>query len=524
MQTPLNPKDLGIPHDEWRPNQLALFEKVKQHKGEFIFGELGTGSGKTGIASGLGHKQKVLAVVHTLALLTQYEQNYGFSVVRGRQEYPCILEKKVDTWREKFMRLPTAADCHFSKMNECPVAGTCPYLLAKHKALRADRAACTYRYVGVSELMKSRTGHLVLDEAHDAVEELIRFNKFSVNNEVVGWYNLPPFPYAQFGEDNLGDILSPLQKYKIVDWLDQCLKIFAKYNDESPKASRAKNLYHRYNRMMESLYTIEWFLQIFDDKAIMMALNAEIIAREIFRHKNTKLLMSATIGDPAPLAKALGISEYQFFTFPHPIPSTFRQVHDLGLPRMTKRNLENNPTLYWKQVDAIIKWVSRFPHSWRGAIFTTSYYKIERLSSMIERFMPNRRYFVQEPGQKIADVVGAFVANRRPGDVMVGTIQGMGTGLDLFGDIARWVVIAGVPHPNPTDRYEKARRAQFGGQAYQNWVTYNSVPQACGRISRGETTEAGHINIIAIGFKVPSKSCLPNSLDKRLFSDIMGKS
>jgi hypothetical protein len=93
---------------------------------------------------------------------------------------------------------------------------------------------------------------------------------------------------------------------------------------------------------------------------------------------------------------------------------------------MTKRNLENNPTLYWKQVDAIIKWVSRFPHSWRGAIFTTSYYKIERLSSLIERFMPNRRYFVQEPGQKIADVVGAFVANRRPGDVMIGTIQGMG--------------------------------------------------------------------------------------------------
>lgn len=456
-----------------------------------MFGELPTGSGKSSCAAALGHKQKVLVVVHTLALLTQYEQNYGFSVVRGRQEYPCILLEKVNVWRHKYRRLPTAADCHFSKMDMCSVSDKCPYLLAKHKALREDRAACTYRYVGVSDMMKLRSGHLVLDEAHDAVEELIRFNKFEISHNVIEQYDLPAFPYYEFGEDNEGDVLSPLHKYRILDWLDKCLKIFAQYYEQDPKSCRAQNLYHRYNRMMESLYTIEWFLRIYDDKAVMMALDATEIAEQIFRHKNTKLLMSATIGDPAPLAKALGIDEYQFFTFPHPIPVPFRQIHDIGVPRMTKRNLDNNPHYYWKQVDAIIQWVRRFPFSWRGAILTTSYYKIERLSKLIERFMPERRYYVQGAGQKVGDVVHQFTTNPRPGDVMIGTIQGMGTGLDLYGSLARWIVIAGVPHPNPLDRYEKARREQFGGIAYQNWVTYNSVPQACGRVSRGETTEAG---------------------------------
>lgn len=491
MQTNINPKDVGVPHEEWRPNQYEMYRRVLEHEGEYIFAELPTGSGKSSCATALGHNKRVLVVVHTLALLTQYEQNYNFSVVRGRQEYPCVLDEKVQSWKQKYDKFPTATDCHFMKMHECPVSEKCPYLIAKHKAIRSDRAACTYRYVGVSEIMKLRTGHIVFDEAHDAVEELIRFNQFSIDKKLFTQFILPLFPFNEYGDDNLGSVLSVIHKSKIMKWLDSCLKIFAKFNGDDAWSSRAKNLYHRFNRMIETLYSIEWFLQIRDDKIIFMALDAKMIAQSIFKYKETKLLMSATIGDPSSLAQSLGIEDYKFFTFDHPVPKTFRQVHDLRIPKMTKRNLEMNPHYYWLQVNEIVQWIKRFPNSWRGAILTTSYYKIDRIASYIQNFMPLRRYIIQSREEKISETVDRFISNQNPGDVMIGTIQGMGTGLDLYGNIARWIVIAGVPYPNPTDRYEKARREQFGGRKYQDWVTFNSVPQACGRVSRGETGETG---------------------------------
>lgn len=463
---------------------------------------MGTGSGKSAIATALGHNNPVLVVVHTLGLLDQYEALYGFSIIKGRQEYPCVLSSKVEAWKSVYGVEPTAADCTYSPMYKCEVAHECPYINAKQIALSANRAACTYRYIGVSRLMKERKGNIVLDEAHDAAEELIRFNEFTYKTSFLYKYKLQPFPITTYGEYGHGAILTHEAKSTITKWLTNCIsqlsvptKVLGLNSGEiiDKNTTKQQRIHDKFTRMLESLYTVGWFLQIKPFEISLKALDAVSVANEIFAHKDTKLLMSATIGDPGPLAKTLGIKKYKFLSFAHPVPIEFRPIKKLDVPRMTSRNLKENPNLYKLQAKAIWEWIMKMPPSWRGIILTTSYKKIDELyrhllipASIIPK---KRRLLRQQKGQKVSKLIESFITDVKPGDIMIGTIQGWGSGLDLRGELARWIVIAGVPHVNPTDQYMKARRSVEGGQKYQKWVTYNAIMQACGRVSRGEYNE-----------------------------------
>jgi Rad3-related DNA helicase len=378
-------------------------------------------------------------------------------------------------------------------MGKCPVAQDCLYLTAKHTALKARRAACTYRYIGVSRLMKDRPGNIVFDEAHDSAEELIRFNTMETSYDRMRQLGLPSFPINWIGDDNKGDILSDSEKDSVYSWLIESMERMARVADkDNREGARFRRALRRFDRMSEDLFDGEWFLRLSERGIELLALDAIKIAQSIFKYKHTKLLMSATIGKPEPLAQSLGINDFEFHTYPHPVPKEYRMVKDLRLPRMIRRNLVANADYLHIQSTAIWKWVQNFPPEWRGVIVTTSYRKIEALANNLRPLVGKRRMIVQQAGEKVGDVVERFITDIRQGDIMIGTIQGMGSGLDLYGDLARWMVVAGTPHTNPNDEYAKARRKIFGGISYQYWVTYNAVVQACGRVSRAEKDLGGN--------------------------------
>ena len=495
-----NPREMGVEHDEWRPNQLAMLRKVLESEQEFVFGELATGSGKSAVATALGHNEKVLVCVHTLALLTQYEERYGFDVIRGKPEYKCVFEPKVRKWGA-FGEPPTAADCTYQPMTKCSVFKQCPYQLAKLKAFASQRAACTYRYAALSSMAQTRSGYLIFDEAHDSVEELISFNKFEYAYKYISSYNLPPFPILEYGEQNVGDILNDETIEIIVEWVNRCAnKMVSKTRSDTRRGSKTKRLYDGLLRMATQIRKGEWYLKIEDKWFWIQALRADIIAKRIFGNKKRKLFMSATIGNPQPLAEALGIEEYESFTFPHPIPIKNRPIDRLEVPRMTHKNLSRNKAIYKFQVDRAWEWIEMFDPAWRGVVLTTSYKKIMEFYGHMKRHTGSRRLIVQEKGMKVGDVVEKFITDVRDGDIMIGTVQGMGTGIDLYGNLARWAIIGGVPHVNPRDHYMKVRRQMMGGQKYQHWITYNAVTQAAGRISRGTVNGNGEYitNYVAI--------------------------
>lgn len=496
MKLSNNPRDYGVPHDEWRPSQRALIEKIMSTNDEYVFGEACVGVGKSSVVTALGHYDHVTVCVHTLALLTQYEQRYGFEVIRGRQEYPCAHKEKIRSWKDLYNLVPLASDCTVRQPWMCKYYSQCPYYIAKHIAFLARRSACTYRYMALSIKMKEREGMLVFDEAHDAAEELIRFNQAEIPHRVLDRFGLPKFPVAECE----GEVITPEIGDQIRQWADRCYSyLFIRDDDDSPKAVRMVKMTLRLSQLAD-ISSNPSFIEVDGNSIRIMALSADKIARAIFESKSRAVFMSGTIGDPRPLANALGIDRYASYSFPHPIPIEYRPIDNLNLPRMIKRVLDVYPENYQLQADKAWEWIEMFPVEWRGLILSTSYKKIGLLHEGIEQHSNGRRLIVQKPGDKVNDVVQRFVNDVRPGDIMIGTVQGMGTGIDLYGDLARWMVIAGTPHVNPTDRYMKARRELDGGITYQRWLTYNAVAQASGRITRGVLDENGDFlrNYIAI--------------------------
>lgn len=501
------PAAYDVPHHEWRPSQwdALSFALSEFNSGEkFVISELPTGVGKSGIATALGRDRPVLVLVHTLSLLDQYSQKYGFDVIKGSQEYACILEEKVAKWRARFNRVPMVSDCHFEKMQDCPRFDACTYIVARNRALASRRMGCTYRYAAVAGIVSKRPGIVVLDEAHSAADEILAMEETKVNELDRREFNLPSFPFIKpYGKGGGGDLLSAAPKQVLIAWLERaCAALTTKSEAWDPEfAQRQRNMHNKLSRMIQVIDDVEWFMEA-GPQAIeywrkgrteqipgirLRPLSAKGIARRLWNHKEHALLMSATIGDPVPLARELGINTYEFRTYPHPTPAAYRPVFDLGMERMIYEKYNANPELFRMQAQKIVRFINKWPPMWRGLILTSSYEKIRQM----------RKYLTPPLGVRLANHGEAsdmeeWMKMMRPGEIALQTMQGWGHGIDLYGDMARFMVMGSVPFKNPTDRYEQVRQSAYGNADFFWWSCYVSVPQATGRVSRGERDAAGN--------------------------------
>ena len=504
-----NPRDVNVPHDEWYENQIRALSTVLGNNDRFMFFEMPTGSGKSAIPTALSSSNKVLVTVGTLNRLSQYENEYGFDVIRGRSSYPCILKKKLEEWKSKGKE-PTAADCHYTPMRDCPSAMTCPYIVAKDRGLASDRLAVTYKYAFLSRLIRERTGIVVCDEAHESAEQIIGFATFEVSEFETNFWWLPDFPLKNHGPKAKGDLLTPQTTLVFMRWLQTCIsklvETIAGADPEDEMATKAERERQKFEGMLDNLQNPDslWFLECRDDLTYyrgktsaglrVRPLDPSIIAGRLWSSKQQVILMSATIGDPSPLAQALGINHYYHQFYPHPIPANVRPIVDLGFPRMTWGNISKDNRIYARQAALISSYVKRnFDPDWRGIMLTSSYVKIRELASNISGMLPGRRLIVQEAGVPLAQITDSFINDVQKGDVLIASMQGFGQGLNLRADLARYAVIAGVPFDNHTDRYEQLRKQQNG--KYGWWKSYNSIPQGTGRVSRGAKNGDGEFYI-----------------------------
>ncbi|NPU90217.1 MAG: DEAD/DEAH box helicase family protein [Fervidobacterium sp.] len=511
-----SPRDYGLPHNEWRPGQFDLLKKCQNainNGGGFIFASAPTGTGKSGVPAALSCETNVLVLVHTLGLLDQYERVYGFDIVKGMQEYKCVHPQKVYSWRQRGV-VPLASDCHLTNMRDCSSASKCPYLVAREKALSSNKAACTYRYAILSEEMQKRGGCLVMDECHSSSDEILEFSEFKITEEDIKSFGLPPFPVYGYGKDGKGDLLDNKTKNIIIAWLAGCIarvNIMDVSTILTPEGSRAKRMY-KYLTSGLNLITESDGLFLFcgarvieknlfgkrtQNQLVIKPIDSKIIAQKLYEQKDFVLLMSATIGNVKPLADELGISNYTFYDYPHPVPKEKRPVYNLGVTPMTKINLDAIPGLYRTQAVIIAKWIESLNNDWRGIVLTTSNFKVKILRDNLRTILGDRIYNPKSPSvsQRIKD----FIEDKRKGLIAVDTIQGWGTGIDLSWDLARFSVIAGVPFSNPADTYNNVRISRPGGRSYDLWSTYNTIPQACGRTSRGEYTNGEYLlNVSAL--------------------------
>jgi Rad3-related DNA helicase len=482
----VSPRLLGLPHDNWRSGQLDAYNnsnKMIENGGGTIVIEAPTGTGKSGIPTALGANHNVIVLVHNLGLLKQYQDTYGFDIIMGKQEYDCVHKQKLAHWKDVYGLVPKASDCHFKNMYECPFSSACPYVIAREKAMSSKRAACTYKYAALSEWVQKREGIIAMDEAHDCYEELIEFAKFTIDDNTVKDFKFPKMPLVNFGEGGKGDILDGQNRLILKDWVMDCMKkisIIDLFSGMTQEGSKNQRMFERLTsamKMIDSDQTLFYkcFIPKYDDDDdawIRPCLNMELrsldvkdLIQTITSEKSLTLMMSATIGNPRPLMGELGISDYSFHTYSHPVPINKRPIYDLGFAKMTKANLDAKPALYRLQADAIGKFISSLDPSWRGIVLTTSNYKIGLMRNFLKQSL-NGRVMMPKQGSKLNEQISMFTSNKDPGKIFVGTIQGWGSGLSLDYDTARISVIAGVPFSNPGDRFSQLRMMTATGKQY----------------------------------------------------------
>ncbi len=507
-----NPRQYGVPHDTWRPNQLDALrfvrKSVDEKDGSPFFMELPTGSGKSAIPTAIGQKQQVLVLVNSLSLLDQYESKYGFSIVKGMREYLCVNKDSIEYWKSKHSKPPTVADCRFEAMSDCPVADRCPYLVARKQALAADRMACTYPFAMLSKPVQLRHGLLFMDEGHMAAETILALSEIRFSDMFLKDYGLPKFPVM-----NVECVMTLDIRIQLSNWMKECLRIL-KSPPRNLFAEDEAKWRNAYSKMYYAFWTIndkheDFFITAKPDLEqerymlygkwterpkpglVIKFMSARTIAERIFKYKEKTIVMSATIGEPGPLAEELGMKKYVSKSYGHPVPIAKRPVFDVGFERMTWDNMRQMPALQRMQAVTIGKFIRTLDPQWRGLILTSSYAKAGEIRKYLETTELRDRLYQPPAGQEgLNQRINAFIADDRPGMIVVDPMQGWGHGIDLSHDLARFVIVASVPFGNHQDPYEKARKS-FGNANYAWWKSYMHVPQACGRVTRGEQYENG---------------------------------
>lgn len=509
------PWQLGLPHSNWRTYQFEAFADARTalEQKDVVIMEAPVGIGKTAIAGALSDGIETTVLVQNLGLLNQYK-DYGFSILKGRNEYVCALKSKVDDWQRKYNRTPTAGDCHYShNMHECPAYDKCPYFVAREEALASPRMACTYKYGVVSERLQKRGGLLVMDEIHNAVREFLGIDSFKMTDTERLKYDLPKFPLLDFGANGDGDVLDSVSKYQVLGWAHNALTCVAQidlFDEMSPTGADKRKVFNALSELQSLLYTgddifykckiAETYVKrsgapVKEPVLEIKALSSKRVYDRVTNGKDSVFMMSATIGDPTALiCNEFGITDWHYKSWPHPVPPNKRPIYDIADYAMTHANLMKDIGLYKKQARRIARWINtRTDASHRGIVLTTSNLKVAKLREFLRpELRGNRSVFtLPDNGMGLQDRINTFVTNADQGVVHVDTIQGWGTGVDLRGDIARYSVVAGVPLPNPTDRFDQLRFETSAGRAYAYAYAYNSVMQATGRVTRGEQDDDG---------------------------------
>lgn len=515
------PQEVGINHKEWRPNQVSALQLVSDNISEDArhvqFLELPTGSGKSAIPTALGQEMPVLVYVESHKLLEQYEDEYGFKIVKGMAAYDCVLPEKVSAWKERFDRTPKVSECHFKEMSDCPVYDRCPYIKAREAALASKRMACTYAFGILSMKVRQRTGITVWDEAHLAAGIVVNLSENSFTGNFFTNYSLPA-PTLPFRSG----LMRPTEKTKFIDWLRKCQKqlevppknlLFEETNEWVAAYERISRLLGYFKKTEELYFSYDpkgysykvkmggRTIEKTTSRLLVKPLTAALNVPKLIGARPYTILMSATLGNPEPLAKELGFKDYEFTSYPHPIPAQYRPVFDLGFERMTWANLSSRPILFKLQGNVIANWISKLPPEWRGIALTSSYDKAKRLREALSTTQIGNRLFEFSEGLGVTERISQFYENIEFGKIAVDISYGWGHGISFSWDKARFIAVGSVPFGEFQDPFQKVRRENVkGAEDFAWWTAYTAVPQICGRVSRGEIQEDGTplLNVAAL--------------------------
>lgn len=471
-----NPRDYGLPFTEWKPHQKTMCEMaVNLPKGGALILEGVPGSGKSGVPTLISHfRESTTVLVSTRDLQQQYADMAEFvGCVWGRSHYDCVNEDHIEKFQSIYNASPSREDCPYPKASKCFSYEECPYETAKAIAANSRCRVLNCHYANHARWWRDLTLDLFLDEAHRLPVVLSGLVSVEVSERRRSHYSLPPFPLAIGG--------APLMLRKAAHWADACtvaLLPFIKSRDVK-LMRRSMRLRQALTDLRDTLLTsddAEWYVEsrpgnkFFARPVIPGAYSSRLLEPS----SRSIVMMSATIGDPAVLASELGITDYEFMTFPHAFPFENRPVY--YVKRSPKIRHCTTSEEYRLQAE-IIREILRDHEGDKCVIHTASWHHANRLK---EALKGNDRRVITPDGDRVRSVTEF----KRSGPGTVAISPSWKEGLNFPYDECRLTIIAKVPFLPYNDPVVKLRLKRKGGRGWYDWSACLPVVQASGRGTR----------------------------------------
>jgi Rad3-related DNA helicase len=486
----------AFPAPEYRGNQEGALDRIRaafEAGNDVVLVRAPTGSGKSLLARAVAgcarqasadDPTKPVGAYYTTPQVSQLEDVAAdplledLSVIRGKNNYDCILPGETDT-------PVTQAPCARERGFDCQVKHRCPYFSDRTIAANRPVAAMTLAYfmqTAGSDVFGQRDV-VVVDEAHGLGDWAEMYATIDLGPDTVPVWSAADVPAVEGLEDaaDFSDYLTTLAERR----LDQL-----RGRPELDPEEAAER-----DRLQELRGDLAWFAEEYRDpespttwvvdqpdgagtRVTVKPLAPERYLKHTVWERGRKFaLLSATILDKDAFCAGVGLdpADVALVDVAHTFPVEHRPLYDVTRGKMTYEHREETLPAVAR---ALVRVMQRHPDE-KGLVHCHSYAIQEQLGELLADFGVGSRVRSHDSD----DRDGQLAAWKRHEGADVFLSVKMEEALDLEGELCRWQVLCKAPYPNTRDS-RVAQRLEDGQWGWYYRAALRTVIQACGRVVR----------------------------------------
>lgn len=474
----VNPKLQDLPSwaSNFRPHQIVAVKSIMAafEDNDVVVLDAPTGTGKTLIAETVRRLLNVRAlyVCSSKHLQDQFADDYDYAaVLKGRTNY--VPAGAVADWAGA-----TCGDCGGDNCSLCEDAASCPYTMAKTRALAEPLAVVNTAYAltewNSPYSVFSGRGLVIADEADTLEGEMLRYVGVEIGRARCMRYGL--------SEPAKVTVAASWR-----EWMDSAVpRLVTKRRNVQGNSLRAVREKAYLTRLIGKLKGIAPQLEdgwVYTGKNGNISFKPirvdELGERTLWRHGRKWLLMSATIISAGDLLTNLGYeANWAAVNVPSVFPKQNRPV--IVQPSADMSRKANESTALVRTLLPILG-KHRSEHVLLHCVsYQLAEYLHGELVGRCGEIGMGCSTYTGSDGK--ADALARF--GEQGGHLLIA--PSLDRGVDLPDEQCRVVIIAKVPYPYLGDRQVNARLHSKGGQVWYNVQTVRSIVQMTGRGVRHE--------------------------------------
>lgn len=468
---PFQPIDIGLPFAAWRPGQWELLSGILDAEDPHHLLVAPTGFGKSSLYMGLAvlSGKRVVILTATKALQDQLVADFraaGLYDIRGKSGYLCSLSQLMPHLDEVRYTRPgtTVAQAPCSFGFQCPMKGESPgclYYDRVRQAAREDLIVTNYDFWLHSRHKLGDIDVLVMDEAHQAPDELADFLSFHLTADMRRHFaqRLP-------GGDEVAEWRA---------WAKGAIAgVDAKIAAHHGKAPGTLiELKQGLGRMEKLLGRGEWIVERFSDGAIHFdCVNPDQFGGMLHGGVGKTVMVSATANKMT--AAAIGINSVREWEAQSSFPVERRPVWAVdGAVQVNFRMVEGQKRQWVNLIDRILN--SRSDR--KGIVHTTSF---ERARYLQQWSQHSSRLLLNE-SKTTRDVVAHFKASTGNSILVSPSVT---TGYDFPYSECEFQIVGKIPFPDLRTKAAKVRSER--NKEWAGYMAAQQIVQSSGRGMRAE--------------------------------------